>query len=112
MLNDLCNEPCHNERVLTCGGKNHYAVYHVTNFKNDDVKVTMPTLAIYDTPLTLGLNARNKTVFRLYKKDWAFSTSLSSYDIKFRDLGVQVSIKFRRTNSYPAKKTFGLTLPL
>ena len=91
LADDLCNVPCRDKVMLTCGGDSFYAVYQVTNYDNATFHISAPTWTKENTPTTFAFTANDGTIFELYRKHASLSTALSQLELTFEHLDLEVT---------------------
>jgi hypothetical protein len=89
-MDELCKVPCKDEKMLTCGGEWHYAVYTVTEFGNGTFQFSAPTWTKENTPVTFTFTAQNGTAIEVYRKHSAASTTLSYMELTIQDMAIEV----------------------
>ena len=91
-LDEVCKVPCKDKKMLTCGGRRHYAVYNVPAFGNGTFQLSAPTWTKENMPVTFTFTVDNTTATEVYRKHSAVSTTLSYVELTFQDLGIEVNL--------------------
>ena len=88
---DVCKVPCKEKKMLSCGGRGHFAVYSVSAFGNGTFQLSAPTWTNENTPVTFAFTVDNKTTTEVYRKHSSVSTTLSYVELTFENSGIEVT---------------------